>query len=521
MAIMQGARRVIASVDQTAARLELEPGMTVTHAQSLIPDLEVIDAMPEEDEAALIRLGLWCIRYSPLVTPNPPDGVFIDVAGSAHLFQGEAALIADLCKRLAAEAITAKASLADTAGCAWALARVGEEQLVSPGRASDAIASLPIASLRLAPSTVQSLADVGIERVAQLASKPRGSLRTRFGGEVLLRLDQALGNANELLPSLLPPEVPRTELRFAEPVGDPDDLKRIIEKLADRLCLDLEARGIGARRLDLVFMRVDNIAQAARIGLSRPYREPKHLAKLLSERLVVIDPGFGIESASLTASWVEAVVERQTIDHTGGARPEAIELPVSLPAMTAAREVVEDYCSTGLSLRQHPVAFLRPQLDARRIVPCISLRTAGNDSRIELAGLVLVRQMPGSAKGVMFITIEDETANANLIVWPQVFEENRRPILHATMMACFGRVQHASGVTHLIVERVRDLSADLRRVSGIDNPFPLTAGRGDEAKHGGHGLDSRQPKTPPIKPRDMYGPDLHIDTLKIKARSFH
>jgi impB/mucB/samB family len=99
-AMMLGQRRVIASVDQAAARLDLSCGMTVTHAQSLIPDLEVVEATPEEDDAALLRLGLWCIRYSPLVTPNPPDGVFIDVAGSAHLFQGEAALIGDLCKRL-------------------------------------------------------------------------------------------------------------------------------------------------------------------------------------------------------------------------------------------------------------------------------------------------------------------------------------------------------------------------------------------------------------------------------------
>jgi error-prone DNA polymerase len=207
-------------------------------------------------------------------------------------------------------------------------------------------------------------------------------------------------------------------------------------------------------------------------------------------------------------------------DRAGQLRPEAIELPVSLPAMTAGREVVEDYRSIGLSLRQHPVAFLRPQLEAKRILPCVALRTAGNGSGIELAGLVLVRQMPGSAKGVMFITLEDETANANLIVWPKVFEENRRPILHAKMMACCGRVQHASSVTHLIVERVRDLSAELRRVSGSDGAFPLTAGRGDEVKHGGSGLDSREPRTPVSKPRDMYEPDLNIDNLKLRARSF-
>ena len=74
---------------------------------------------------------------------------------------------------------------------------------------------------------------------------------------------------------------------------------------------------------------------------------------------------------------------------------------------------------------------------------------------------------------------------------------------------------------HLIVEQVRDLSADLRRVSGMNEAFPLAAGRGDEAKHGGHGLDSREPKLPPpIKPRDMYVPDLHVDTLTVKARNF-
>lgn len=310
---MQGQRRVIASVDASAEKLGLRAGMTVTHAQSLVPDLFVADATPNDDEASLWRLAFWCVRYSPLVTPDPPDGVFIDVAGSAHLFQGEAALMSDLRKRLAAQNIASKTALADTPGCAWGLARYGAPEVVSPGRAAEAIASLPIAALRLPSATIASLHEVGIERVAQLASKPRASVQMRFGGEVLLRLDQALGSRQEVLSSLIPPEMPRAELRFAEPVGDPEDLQRIIAKLCETLCADLELRGIGARRLDLVFIRVDNIAQAARVGLSRPHREAKHLSKLLSERLVVIDPGFGIETASLTATWVEALTERQTI----------------------------------------------------------------------------------------------------------------------------------------------------------------------------------------------------------------
>ena len=86
----------------------------------------------------------------------------------------------------AAEGITAKAALADTAGCAWAMARYGNETIVSPGRASEAIASLPVAALRLSKETVTSLQDVGIERVAQLATKPRASLRLRFGADILL-----------------------------------------------------------------------------------------------------------------------------------------------------------------------------------------------------------------------------------------------------------------------------------------------------------------------------------------------
>ena len=150
---------------------------------------------------------------------------------------------------------------------------MGRDMLVAPGRCSDALGSLPVAALRLDARTIESLHDVGIERIAQLASKPRASLHLRFGSDVLLRLDQALGNAQEA-PSLIPPEVPRAELRFAEPVADPEDLKRIIERLCEMLCPTLEARGVGARRLDLVFLRVDNIAQAVRIGLSRPNREP-------------------------------------------------------------------------------------------------------------------------------------------------------------------------------------------------------------------------------------------------------
>lgn len=322
--VQDGNRRVIASVDEAARAQKLHVGMTAAHAQSLVTGLHIINATPDEDEAALTQLGLWCTRYSPLVTPDPPDGIFIDIAGSAHLFKGEATLMQDLVSRLATARLAAKTAVADTPGCAWAAARFGQGGIVAPGRIADALGGLPVSALRLSPHTVESLRDVGIERIAQLATKPRASLQTRFGADLLLRLDQALGTAHEALTSLQPPEVPRATLKFVEPIATSDDLARVVVKLCETLIRDLEARGIGARRLDLVFLRVDNVAQAVRIGTSRPNRDGKHLGKLLNERLVLVDPGFGIEQATLTASWVEALTERQTIGrHVAGSDEEA------------------------------------------------------------------------------------------------------------------------------------------------------------------------------------------------------
>ncbi len=245
-------------------------------------------------------------------------------------------------------------------------------------------------------------------------------------------------------------------------------------------------------------------------------------------RNIAAADGFaGLGLSRREASWAVKALRDEALplfaaadDRAGLLRPEAIEPAVSLPPMTVGRETVEDYRATGLSLRAHPISFLRQSLHERGYVPCRELSEAANGSRISIAGLVLVRQMPGSAKGVMFVTLEDESANANLIIWPSVFEKNRRTMLGSTMLGCRGKVQSANGVIHLIVEYLTDLTADLKQVAGRNAPFPLVPGRGDEAKQGSGANDSRQPEPPVSKPRDMYVPDLHIDTLKLKARNF-
>jgi error-prone DNA polymerase len=143
---------------------------------------------------------------------------------------------------------------------------------------------------------------------------------------------------------------------------------------------------------------------------------------------------------------------------------EANEPAVSLPAMTKGRQVVEDYRSVGLSLRDHPVAFLRATLNERRVVRCADLAQRRDGSRLTVAGIVLVRQRPGSAQGVLFVTIEDETGHANLIVWPSVFDRQRRILLSATMLACRGKLQKEGEVIHVVAEEITDLSALLRSV---------------------------------------------------------
>jgi len=201
--------------------------------------------------------------------------------------------------------------------------------------------------------------------------------------------------------------------------------------------------------------------------------------------------------------------------------PEVNEPTVLLRPMTTGSEVVEDYGHVGLTLRAHPLSFLREDLRRRRIVTCAEAMATRDGRWLEAAGIVLVRQRPGSAKGVMFITLEDETGIANLVVWAKVFEANRRAVLSASMMAVRGRIQREGDVVHLVAQRITDLSADLASVGSRDAAFPLPHGRGDQVRNGGSGPDPRELPPKGLRTRDIYIPDLHIDTIKVKARNFH
>jgi error-prone DNA polymerase len=239
------------------------------------------------------------------------------------------------------------------------------------------------------------------------------------------------------------------------------------------------------------------------------------------ERLAYADAfqGFGI--ARRNALWAIRGLDDTELPLMIAAGPPprpalSHEPPVVLPPMPAGGEVVSDYRSVGLTLRQHPVSFVREELERLGVISCASLADLQPGRRITVAGIMLVRQRPGSAKGVMFATIEDETGHANIIVWPKVFERQRRIVLSAGMIACRGLLQRESDVTHIVAEELTDLSRLLASVGQRALPFPITHGRGDQVTHGGP--DSHE--TLGRNPRDIYVPDIQIDALKVKTRDF-
>ena len=358
-ALDDGRRRVIAAVDGAAARMSLRPGMAIAHALARVPQLEVEEAEPEADAGALHRLALWCHRYTPLASTCPPDGLWLEIAGTAHLFGGEVALMSHLLARLARDGINARAAVADTPGAAHALARHGADSmvLVGPGEHLNAVAPLPVACLRLEPEMDATLRRLGFEQVGHLERIPRALLARRFGRLVGQRLDQMEGVQHESLVPLLPDRELHRRETFLDPLLTAEALSIAITRLVAPLCKEMESRGLGARRLDLLFERVDRRLIALRVGTVRPSRDAGHLMRLLVERLDTVEPGLGIEAMQLIVPLAEPLHWEQ---QESGAGPQQIARLVDRLSHRLGHERV---------YRAAPVETLLPEQVVRKEPP--------------------------------------------------------------------------------------------------------------------------------------------------------
>ena len=310
-----GSKRWIAAADRAALKLGLRVGMPAAKAQALVQGLVMIEADPAADLAVLERLTLWALsQYSPVVAMDPPGGIVMDTEGADHLQGGEDLMLSGLVNRFRGRGLAARAAIADTWGAAHALARSTDRETVIIGRGETATAvnRLPLSSLRLPAETVQSLRTLGFATVGDLAATPRAPLTLRFGPEIGRRLDQMFGRVAEPIDPIRPADLVEVQKSFAEPIGAPETIEKYVSRLLRQLCLELEKRGLGVRRADLIVHRVDNTLQSHRAGTAKPVRDIAWLTKLFRDRIERIEPGFGIEKLSLAAIIAEPLIETQS-----------------------------------------------------------------------------------------------------------------------------------------------------------------------------------------------------------------
>jgi protein ImuB len=308
-------------------------GVMLADARTICPMLKAVPSDPDGDLAFLERLALWAQRWGPWSALDPPDGLLVDVTGTAHLFGGEEALLADAQGLFAKRELAARFAIAPTCGAAWALAHYGPEQAALSDDIAGALTNLPVAALRLEDDVLLVLRRLGLKRIGQLGGIGRDALHRRFRRR-----------APEPLLPVVEHLAPLVQRRLLEPIRHRELLDRVVEDLAADMQGELEARGEGARRLELGMWRVDGEVIVRTLEMAAATREPAHLCRLFSARLDDVDAGFGIELVRLRASWTEPLTLIQ----------DDIEAGAETPGTTLAQ------CIDRLTVRLGEAAVRRP-----------------------------------------------------------------------------------------------------------------------------------------------------------------
>ncbi len=290
--------------------------MGFADARAFCPELVSKPAEPVSDERFLHALRRWAQRYCPWVGLEEPDGLVLDITGSAHLYSGEEGMLTDMRQRLIHAGLSVRLGLADTRGAAWALARHGEG-IAPAGAPLGVLAPLPVAALRLDSKTVTALQRLGLRSIAELEATARAPLSRRFGPQVLRRLDQALGRQPEQISPLSDPPHYGVRITLPEPIGLVDDVMSLTGRLLDQLCDKLANHGEGARVLRLTLHRVDQVADQVELRLARPLKDARRILPLFERSVSKVDAGFGIDLMRLEATAVERV-EAEQLGHASG-----------------------------------------------------------------------------------------------------------------------------------------------------------------------------------------------------------
>ncbi|HTF21698.1 MAG TPA: DNA polymerase Y family protein [Chryseolinea sp.] len=299
-------RMIITAANTVAEQQGIRIGMSVADARAFVPDLEALDDKPDLAGRLLKRLAEWCIRFTPAVAIDLPDGLIMDVSGCTHLWSGDASYLNDVVSKLNARGYDVRASIADTIGAAWGVARFGKGSLlIESGRHIEAVMQLPPEALRLEQENVERLHKLGLREIRQFIRMPRTALRRRFGQVLIQQLDKAVGQEIETIDPVMPIEPYQERLPCLEPIVTATGIGIALQQLLEILCLRLQQEQKGLRAAAFKGYRVDGKIEQVDIATNRPSHHVRHLFKLFEVKLSTIEPALGIELFVLEAPNVE------------------------------------------------------------------------------------------------------------------------------------------------------------------------------------------------------------------------
>ncbi len=305
-------RMIVTAANAQAEQNGISKNMALADARALVPNLDVADDEPEKIQRVLGKLAEWCIRFTPYVALDPPDGLLLDVTGCAHLWGDEERYLSDIVRKISARGYGVRAALTDTPGAAWAVARYAAQPgVVPPHQHVSALLPLPPQALRLEPATTERLHKLGLHRIQQFINLPRASLRKRFGVPLLQQLDRATGQEWEMLVPIRPIDPYQERLPCLEPIVTATGIEVALRQLLETLCLRLQQEQKGLRMAAFKGYRVDGKTEHIAIATSRASHQVAHLFKLFELKIASIEPGLGIELFALEAPVVEDLVPAQ------------------------------------------------------------------------------------------------------------------------------------------------------------------------------------------------------------------
>ncbi|HEY0680610.1 MAG TPA: DNA polymerase Y family protein [Chitinophagaceae bacterium] len=301
-------RMVVTAANIFAKAEGIDNGIAVADARAINHSLQVLNDKPQHPAKLLKGIAEWCVRYTPVVALDLPDGLILDATGCAHLWGSEEAYVSDIKTRLKSLGYNVRVSMADTIGTAWAISRYGlESPIIKNDEQRNALLSLTPAALRLETETVVRLQKLGLRRINDFINMPRSALRRRFGQHLIKRLDQALGDEEEFLQPEQPIEAYIERLPCLEPIVTATGIEIALKQLLETMCHRLKHEGKGLRIAVFKGFRVDGKIEKIEIGTNRGTHNASHIFKLFEVKLCDIEPALGIELFILEADKVEDV----------------------------------------------------------------------------------------------------------------------------------------------------------------------------------------------------------------------